>query len=556
MLSPPAGDPITDPDEIQATLDVWAHAMRLAKDDTRRLLAIETASSRLARFGDAAIEAIDYITEVAIYSYNLDADDVQNAIAKGMQRTTANVVKIKRGVAGEAQPEPAKANAAASAPVVDGVAIEAPLFSDEYLALVFANRHQDDTRFVATAWGRWVTWQQTYWRPDRTLVAFDRARALCRDEAAKVKKGKMRMTLASARTVAAVERLAKADRKIAADVEQFDTGLHLFNTAGGTVDLLTGIQKEHDPFDYITKIAAEAPKPEVEHPLWSNFLDTVTAGDADLIEFLQRYMGYCMTGHTTEQVLVFLYGKGGNGKGVFIKTVSEIFGDYAVIAPMELLIASDNDRHPTEIAKLMGARLVVAQETQEGRRWDESKIKTLTGSDKLTGRFMRQDFFDFTPQFKLLIAGNHMPSLRNVDEAIKRRFLLVPFIVHIDKPDKDLFEKLKSEWPAILRWMIAGCLKWRESGLMVPKIVRDASDKYFASEDILTQWIDEALDRRLDDKTTRTHDLFFSWKTWCEPRNYRPGSEKSFIMRMEDKGFRKKLNNARQAVFEGVAFRG
>jgi putative DNA primase/helicase len=222
---------------------------------------------------------------------------------------------------------------------------------------------------------------------------------------------------------------------------------------------------------------------------------------------------------------------------------------------MELLIASDNDRHPTEIAKVMGARLVVAQETQEGRRWDESKIKTLTGSDKLTGRFMRQDFFDFTPQFKLLIAGNHMPSLRNVDEAIKRRFLLVPFTVHIKDPDTGLFEKLKPEWPAILRWMIDGCLEWRKSGLMVPKIVRDASDRYFASEDILSQWLDECVDRNLGVTSTRTRDLFVSWKAWCEIRNLRPGSEKSFSQRMEDKGFDRKQNRAKQSVFEGVGFK-
>ena len=323
-----------------------------------------------------------------------------------------------------------------------------------------------------------------------------------------------------------------------------------------TVDLRTGRSKPHDPQDYITKIAAIAPaKPGAPHPLWSNFLDTVTNRNDDLIMFLQRYLGYCMTGHTTEQVLVFLYGTGGNGKGVFIKTVAEIFGDYAAVAPMELLISSDIDRHPTEIAKLTGARLLVAQETQEGRRWDEAKIKNLTGSDRLTGRFMRQDFFDFTPQFKLLIAGNHMPSLRNVDPAIKRRFLLVPFTVQIKDPDTNLAEKLKVEWPAILRWMITGCLLWRESGLKVPAIVREASDKYFASEDILSQWLDECTDRKLDYTLTRTHDLFVAWTQWCEPRKHYPGTEKGFSMKLTEKGFLNKHNKARQSVFEGIALK-
>jgi putative DNA primase/helicase len=238
-----------------------------------------------------------------------------------------------------------------------------------------------------------------------------------------------------------------------------------------TMDLRTGIAKPHDRLDYCTKIAAvRAAEPGTPHPLWSKFLARVTANNDDLIGFLKRYLGYCCTGFTTEQVLVFLYGTGANGKGVFINTVSKILGDYAVVAPMELLIASNNERHPTEIAKLLGARLVTAQETTKGRRWDETKIKNLTGGDKLSARFMRQDWFDFVATFKLLIAGNSKPSLRTVDEAIRRRFLLVPFTVQIPKHERDLnlTRKLEPEWPAILRWMIDGCLEWRRSGLMVP----------------------------------------------------------------------------------------
>jgi putative DNA primase/helicase len=189
-------------------------------------------------------------------------------------------------------------------------------------------------------------------------------------------------------------------------------------------------------------------------------------------------------------VLVFLFGTGANGKSVFVSTVMGILGDYAIVAPMETFVASKYDRHPTEIAKLMGARLVVAQETQKGRRWDESKIKMLTGGDKLTGRFMRGDFFDFKPTHKLLISGNHKPSLRNVDEAIRRRLLLVPFVVQIPAAERDprLVDKLKAEWPAILRWMIDGCLEWRRDGLRVPAVVRTATDEYLADNDTLAQW--------------------------------------------------------------------
>src|SRR5262245_17946065 len=212
-----------------------------------------------------------------------------------------------------------------------------------------------------------------------------------------------------------------------------------------TVDLHTGIDRAPRREDYCTKSTAVAPALSgTPCPLWMAFLNRVTNNDPELIAFLKRFLGYCLTGHVHEQVLVFLFGTGANGKSVFVSTVTGILADYAIVAPMETFVASKFDRHPTEIAKLMGARLVVAQETQKGREWDESKIKMLTGGDKLTGRFMRGDFFDFKPTHKLLISGNHKPSLRNVDEAIRRRFLLVPFTVQIPVPERDpeLVEKL------------------------------------------------------------------------------------------------------------------
>ena len=247
-----------------------------------------------------------------------------------------------------------------------------------------------------------------------------------------------------------------------------------------------------------------------------------------------------MTGFVSEHSLVFLFGTGANGKGVFTATVTGIFGDYAIVAPMEMFLTSNVERHPTEIAKLKGARLVVAQETQKGRRWDESKIKTLTGGDKLTGRFMRGDFFDFKPTHKFLIAGNHKPIFRTVDEAIRRRFLLVPFTVCIPEEDRDpkLAEKLKAEWPAILRWMVDGCLEWQRVGLKVPDSVRKATDEYLADQDTVGQWIDEATEPDVNN-FERTRALFGSWKAWCEPRNLFVGTETAFADVLKDRGYRK-----------------
>jgi putative DNA primase/helicase len=289
--------------------------------------------------------------------------------------------------------------------------------------------------------------------------------------------------------------------------------------------------------------------------MWMKFLERITNNNDDLIGFLKRFLGYCMTGYVREQVLVFFFGTGGNGKGVFTSTVAGIFGDYAITAPMEMFIESKFDRHPTEIAMLKGTRLVIAHETQKGRRWDEAKIKNLTGADELRGRFMRGDFFDFKPTHKLLISGNHKPSLRSVDEAVRRRILLVPFTVKIPEADRDpqLAEKLKAEWPAILRWMVEGCLEWKCTGLMVPKIVRDATDDYLDDQDTIGQWADEWLaPDALAFSLTRL--LFKSWKLWCEERNLTPGTETAFADSLKDRGYEHKRKEYGRG-FKGITLK-
>jgi putative DNA primase/helicase len=201
--------------------------------------------------------------------------------------------------------------------------------------------------------------------------------------------------------------------------------------------------------------------------------------------------GYALTGVTREHALFFLYGTGANGKTTFLNTIISAAGDYHRNAPIEAFTDSNTDRHPTELAGLMGARLVTAVETEEGRRWAESKIKALTGGDKISARFMRQDFFAYTPQLKLIIAGNHRPGLRSVDEAIRRRFHLIPFSVTIppEERDAELPTKLQAELPGVLAWMIEGCLEWQRIGLAPPASVAKATEEYLGAEGTLTAWI-------------------------------------------------------------------
>ncbi len=319
-----------------------------------------------------------------------------------------------------------------------------------------------------------------------------------------------------------------------------------------TVDLKTGAQYTPRRADYMTKAAAA--KPGGECPTWRAFLKRVTDGDQDLQDYLQRVVGYCLTGCTHEHAMFFLYGIGANGKSVFINTISGMMGDYAVVAPMEAFISSPNDRHPTELAMLRGARLVTAVETEEGKRWAESRIKALTGGDRITARFMRRDFFEFTPKFKLMIAGNHKPSLRSVDEAIRRRMHLIPFTVTIPPEDRDerLTEKLKAEWGGILQWAIDGCLEWQRVGLGRAEAVRAATDEYLAAEDAFALWLEECC-QRTEMAHETTADLFGSWKGWAERTGEAMGSQKRFSQTMLARGFElKRQGGTGRAGFIGV----
>jgi putative DNA primase/helicase len=220
-------------------------------------------------------------------------------------------------------------------------------------------------------------------------------------------------------------------------------------------------------------------------------LEEATGRNDALIRFLGQWAGYCLTGSTREHALLFLHGGGGNGKSVFLNTIAAIMGDYAAQAPLDAFHAAQGDKHPADIAMMRGARMVVASETEEGRQWAEAKIKALTGGDKITARFMRQDFFTFTPAFKLTVAGNHKPGLRNVDEAMRRRFLMVPFNHRPAHPDPDLARKLRAEWPGILAWMIEGCRDWQRHGLVRPDAVTEATRDYFEAQDVMGRWLKE-----------------------------------------------------------------
>ncbi len=426
-----------------------------------------------------------------------------------------------------------------------------PEFSDDALALEFVEKNARELRYVAK-WGAWLRWSGSVWAEDSTLSVFDAVRRLCRSAALEANTANKK--IASKQTVAAVEFLSRSDSRVAAVTDQWDANPFLLNTPDGTLDLRTAEERPSNWADFITKTTSVSPGGGC--PQFIAFLGRITGGDKELQAYLQRVFGYALTGSTQEQAMFFFYGTGANGKSTLLEVMSGIMADYFTGAAMETFVASRTDRHPTELAKLRGARLVAAVETDEGRRWSESRIKALAGGDVISARFMRGDYFDYRPEFKLIIAGNNKPRMKTVDEEMRRRFNLVPFAVTIPKDERDpeLGEKLKTEWPGILQWTIEGCIDWRERGsLAPPKCVVEATAEYLDSEDTMATWLAECCDvdrAKTDNSTT----LYRSWKAWADRSNEYCGSQKGFSQKLQARGFEKDGTRT-GAQFIGVATR-
>lgn len=414
--------------------------------------------------------------------------------------------------------------------------------TEDDIALAFTELHGNTLRFDHDA-GAWYEWTGTRWQRDKRRRAFTYARELARHF----------NTGGKANFAAGVERFACADRAHAADASLWDADIMLLGTPGGTVDLKTGLLRPAKPEDYITKQATVAPEAG-EPTRWLSFLDEALAGDAGAIRFLQQWFGYCLTGETGEHALAFVYGPGGNGKSVFLNTATAIMGDYAVTAAMETFTASKQDRHSTELAMLNGARLVTASETEEGRAWAEARVKHMTGGDPITARFMKKDNFTFKPQFKLTIAGNHAPALRNVDEAMRRRFNIIPFVTKPAKPDRKLEETLRAEHGKILSWAIAGCLDWQANGLCRTSLVADATADYFESQDVFGQWIEERCEL-VSGKFEFPTPLYNAWCTFAREAGEEPGSLKTFKANLERRGVHRGKTGGLK-VYRGISLRG
>jgi P4 family phage/plasmid primase-like protien len=416
-------------------------------------------------------------------------------------------------------------------------------FSDADMAERLVKRRGETIRYCETM-GKWLAWDGHRWSVSgegrvKYLVSQLCAEAM-QDVYATIENPKTAdaiiAALGSNAKKNAITSYAQDMPALAAEITDLDAQPHLLNTPDGVIDLRFGERLSADPKllqSKLTKVSPAYGVPEV----WMQFLRDATGGDADMIEYLQRVAGYALTGDKSLHSLHFFYGPGGNGKGTFLNTLRAVWGDYAKVANMELFTAAKFDKHPTELAGLAGSRLV--QETDEGRSWDESKLKQLTSNDPVSARLMRQDFFEFIPTFKLLFAGNHRPSIKSVDDAMRRRIHIVPFTRKPATPDITLGKRLEAEYPQILQWAIEGAMKFYADGaLHDPDSVHEATAEYFEEEDDFAQWLSE---RTAKDENARTLNaaLAEDYIQWSATNGGQRRNPKQIGIMLGDRGYKR-----------------
>lgn len=311
---------------------------------------------------------------------------------------------------------------------------------------------------------------------------------------------------------------------------QLDRYKAALNTPGGVIDLKSGALAPHDPKNYFTKITAVEYSENADCPRWTAFLDDIFGGDKDLIRYVQKAVGYSLTGATSEQCAFFLYGTGRNGKSTFLDIIRDIFGDYAAnIQPETIMVRSNQSTAiNSDIARLKGARLVTSVEPNEGVRINEGLLKQLTGDDTVTARKLYGDEFEFKPEFKLWMATNHKPVIRGTDTGIWRRIHMIPFTVQIpeEKIDRRLKYKLSAELTGIFRWAVEGCLLWQKEGLKMPRAVLEEVREYRREMDVISAFVEDkcTVGKGLSVKSSQ---LFAAYLNWAEQNNeYRMSSTK------------------------------
>jgi len=472
-----------------------------------------------------------------------------------------------------AEPKPKAEIAAISTWAVSHVEPDAPHVLELLRLVDFGNDAQNAELFARRCENRllfngvdraWYLYDGRRWIRDLTGAAMrfgkEAANELLRSaleishEENRQKAIKYAVACASRRKLEAMVDLARSE--LPATPAEFDCDPFIFNVQNGTLDLRSGILRVHSPKDRLTKITAVPYIEDARAPRWEQFLNEIFQGRRDLIDYVQRLIGYALTGDISEDVLPIAYGRGANGKSVLVRVILALLGDYATPADVGLFLSRREHGPSPEIARLRGVRFVAASEMPEGGRLRENLVKTLTGGDKIAARELYGDVFEYAPTAKFLIATNYKPIVRGDDEGIWRRLKLIPFEAHFEADNRDthLADKLESELPGILRWAVEGCKRWQCDGLSDPKPVTAAMATYRSDSDAVAAFL---ADRCVvaPPNEVRASALSAEYKSWCEASNESPVPARTFLAKIRERGCFKERHSNGESVFGGLGLR-
>lgn len=423
-------------------------------------------------------------------------------------------------------------------------------------------RHGAQIRYVHP-WKKWLVYGQGRWQIDANGAIERLAKeTVCSiyQEAADAGTADDRQELAkwaarceSHGQLRAMIDLAVSEPGIPVRPDELDADPWRFNLRNGTLDLRTGQLHTHTSSDLLTKSAPVDYHPEARAPTWDAFLARILAADDALIAFLQRAIGYSLTGNTGEQVLFFLYGTGANGKSTLLEALRALLGDYAQQTDFTTFLDRRGEGPRNDIAALQGARLVAATETGDGRKLAEGLVKQLTGGDTISARKLYSEFFQFRPQFKLWLAANHKPVIRGTDHAIWRRIRMIPFTVTIPEPERDpeLGHRLVAEFPGILRWAVEGCLAWQRDRLGAAPAVQEATESYRSEMDVVGGFLDDCCEVGPSLRAFAT-PLYQAYRQWCERTGERSVSQRGFGQALQERDFTRVRSTRGAGAYYGL----
>jgi len=433
----------------------------------------------------------------------------------------------------------------------------------------FVHRHGENIRYCYK-WNKWLVWDGKKWVVDDgdriEYLAKETIRNIYR-EAAAVNDDKERSALVkhakdseSKKNLQAMVALSQSEPGVPIETDALDCNMWLLNCNNGTLNLETGILQEHKREDLITKIINVDYNSQADFIEWQNFLDVIMEKNTDMTEFLKRAVGYSLTGCGREQCIFIPYGHGRNGKTTFLSVINELLGPYSANISSDSLMVKDKQGIPNDIARLKGVRFLISTETEEHKRLSESLVKSVTGGEKINARFLRQEFFEFQPEFKLWLATNHKPIIRGTDLGIWRRLKLIPFNLTIPeeakeegdiKDDKNILSKLKANLSGVLNWAVIGCQEWLKNGLGIPKEVVKATKEYRTEMDIIANYLE---DRCVMEPGSEIEagELYNDWKDWCEHNGEHPGTQRNLTSKLGDRKIEKRQGHSRKNYWQGI----